>query len=263
MFTYPLIGNPYADGAFESGIEALNPVVWYKFDDASFAATITDYGSLEEDLTLNTTPTASAGTALRSDRTKSIRFPAVTNGNWATEGAQYVDSLNAIDGVTSNSAWTILLSLRTDVDTANTHSPICGVHQQSFAAKSSSDSWQMALTNGTGALNCWKRHTTGSTALDALSDVRDSGSSVFLFWWRMQVPGDTGKQDLWEDGAQDDIGNRVGSAVPSTAGFRLGAQWSTEAAPWWESDCLAIWDTALSNAQLADLWLKYSAKKLY
>jgi hypothetical protein len=247
--------------AFDDLVESLSPAVWYKFDENdNFAGTITDHGSAGVDVTSQNSTDASVGAALRNSTLQSLEMPAFTAGNWSTEGANYQDAANAMNAVTSGTPWTIIWSCTFDSKVAGDNVPMFGVGPSSH--NQTNASWLIRAQFTGGLMRAWKEHSTGSTALTGSDDVQDPGQTTYFFVWRMAIPGDTGRQDLWENGVRVDYGFRVSYPISSTDGFNIGGVYNSEDAVEWRTDCLAIWDSALTDQEIEDLWELYNAEAL-
>ena len=263
MFTYPIAGasTAYAAGAFEDAIAALSPRVWYKFDDASFATTVNDYGSIGDiDLTKQSTTAATAGPAMRSDRSQSFVLPAFTAGNWATEGAHYTDTANAFNAIPLNGNWsTMIFTVQMIGDgTADPtdSTPIVGHGPEANPASPMPFHFRK---NTTEELYYTKRHSSGNIAGATSGNIfRDNEPHIVV--WRNGYLDGFRKTWLEVDGVTHHYGNTTGTPVAAADDFWFGGWVTGHNGLEIRLDCYAMWTSILSTVQIDDIVAKFLDK---
>ena len=198
---------------------------------------------------------------MRSTKTQSIQFPSYTAGNWATQGAQYADGVsNPIAEITDGVPLTIVMSIE-HPDAAGNQTMFAGVGTNYRSVITGNAQWQ-CFSDGASRVEFWKRHATGSTAVNTDTETI-AGNGPQLVVWRLGISGDTSKQEVLCNDVQGEYGNRVGYCSYYSHPFIIGGYYSgSEPGPVWRSDCFALFTKALTDAELTDLWTKFQSEKV-
>ena len=257
MFTYPIMssGTSYVS-AFDDAVAALSPIVLYLFDDASFATSIVDSGSLSENMTLQTATAASVGPALRTTRSSSIAVPSWTSGNFATEGALYATTgnafANAMDGLAS---YTTLMSFRFGT---YTNSNECEMFRLATNATASTNEGFSLRRTGNKEISYHSRGGGGQQSVKSSALTQNTSHLVIV---RHTPTGATGVK-MALDGAEVATYYWAYAHNTVTETLKVGGQSAATTNPSDAvyMDCAAVWTSFLSNAQIADLWTLYNAE---
>jgi hypothetical protein len=237
--------------AFDAAIVALSPDYFYKIDDSTFATSLLDSGSEAQDLlTQNATP-GSNGTAMRSTKTKSLEMPAWTTGNWAANAAHYAEAGSTLAALLDISdACTVVMSINAPFQDLNTSQDLLSVASNPIVGVTSC--FYLQILDVGEILRCHEEHTTGSSVTETPSNINDGVTHLII--WR------TGpEKNLELDGTEVDLvevpqQSFITLAVP----LQLGA--TSDNGQAYRTDCIAVWDSYLSNVNIADLWTLYTAE---
>ena len=238
---------------FDDAIDALAPNIWYKFDDASFATTIIDHGTVGADLTSQNTVDASVGAAMKSGGSQSIDMPAHTAGNWATEAAQYKDAADAVSAVFGGAdAFTFIFSFNS-ADLGNGNQVFFKINEEPSGGLYLV---QMFIGAGTGAqeITCGVYTGGGSYPTQSTTLALDDSGNHLVIWRNSNSPAVGRTLEL--DGVTEFDGVQGGNPWDFDVPFFIGNS-TTVAKPGFTSDCFAGWDRWLSDAEIHGMFERY------
>ena len=268
MFTYPITtsASSYVS-AFDDAVAALNPAVWYKLTESSFASII-DHGSVGTNLTNNNSVNASAGTALRTTRGHSMYMPQASLGvDNRTETCSYSD--DGSFGTSYNSGgdpsiFTFMYSINHPAyaDATNTYFFRLG---DNYSAAVTPMGFECYMNNplSTGTISGRVRVGTSTmvTANSTGTQQDDSVTRLVVIRASNNVLHDSVKRSCAVNGTVETSSTGTTSPKNSTSPFHLNVSASTASmmAPWY-TDTIAFWPSWISDADISALWALYQAE---
>ena len=255
--TAQTVATSTVPSAFNLAIENLAPEVWFKFEDTDFNTTITDSGSISADLSSQNTVKASVGAAMRSTVGQSLSMPGWTSGNWSTEAAYYIEGAGnaAANAFGGKGTFTIIMAVNVPAGTLVQLMPFIRIATNATQQTNEIFSVMLNATE-TGYFHC---EFGGGNLFDSTSALDDGNTHLAI--WRLGYGSSLRELEL--DGAVAASGAWSHTLQARTETLKIGGTTnaSSTGIPF-RSDCMAIWDRALSDAEIANLWTLYNAEKL-